>query len=185
MSGYDLMQAIELSFDSLWAASYGQIYPTLHKLAEEGLVRAEHEPTGRRERIVYHLTPEGRRTFAAWLATPIDYLPLRDPFKLWASFLYTVPPEAAEAGFEQHIALQRRRITRFEELAEHIERGDHPLIQARSKTLEPDVVRRVQKNHAMIFRELAEEARCELASTQRLRTFWERELNPRAKRRPS
>lgn len=185
MTGYDLMQSLKISLESLWAASYGQIYPMLHKMSDEGLVRAEHEPTGRRERIVYHITPEGRRAFAAWLASPVGYLPFRDPFKLWASFLDVVPPEAAEAGLEHHIALQQERIERFEEMANSIERGDHPLIQERAKTLEPEALRRLKASRATIFRELAEQARCELESARRIRSFWERELaGPRpAKRR--
>lgn len=187
MTGYDLMQVLTISLESLWAASYGQIYPMLHKLADEGLVRAEHESTGRRERIVYHLTPAGRSAFVAWLASPVSYLPFRDPFKLWASYLDAVPPAAAEAGLERHIALQQERLEQFEEMAQSIERGDHPLIQARAETLEPEALRRLKASRAMIFRELAEQARCELESARRIRSFWERELGGRdprpAKRR--
>ena len=63
MSGYDIRHNLRMSLDSLWAASYGQIYPALHKLAEEGLIRPVQEATGSRERIVYHLTDEGRQVF--------------------------------------------------------------------------------------------------------------------------
>ena len=46
-TGYDIKRAIDLSTRFFWGASYGQIYPELHRLAERGLVRAT--PVTRKE----------------------------------------------------------------------------------------------------------------------------------------
>jgi hypothetical protein len=37
-SGYEIHKAIEDNFGSFWGESYGQIYPTLKRLAAEGLI---------------------------------------------------------------------------------------------------------------------------------------------------
>ena len=43
-TGYDIKRAIDLSTRFFWGASYGQIYPELHRLEERGLVRATPDP---------------------------------------------------------------------------------------------------------------------------------------------
>lgn len=173
MSGYDVQRNLGISLESLWAASYGQIYPTLHALAAEGLVRAEDVPSGKRERIVYHLLPEGRRVFRAWLEEPVKYLPYRDPFKFWASYVDVLPDDVALAGIDRHLALNRERLTYFEQVISSIESGEHPMIKARSEQLEPAALERLKATRAMIFRELALQARFQMDSAERIRQFWQ------------
>ena len=43
MSGYDIKATVDRSTRLFWAASYGQIYPELRRLAEAGLVEGEAE----------------------------------------------------------------------------------------------------------------------------------------------
>jgi DNA-binding PadR family transcriptional regulator len=176
MSGYDVRRNLSISLDSLWAASYGQIYPALHKLAAEGLIRAEHEPQGKRERIVYHLTPAGRQELREWLEEPVSYLPYRDPFRFWASYLDILPDEVVLAGIDRHVELQRERLAYFAQVIKSIEAGEHPMIRARAEQLAPDALARLKATRAMIFRELAEQARFELESAERIRRFWQQGL---------
>jgi PadR family transcriptional regulator, regulatory protein AphA len=171
MSGYDLARNLEISLQSLWAASYGQIYPTLHKLAEEGLIVGQESPTGRRERTLYTLTPAGHAAFQAWLQEPVVYPPFRDPFKLWASYLDVLPPDVLDAGIRRHIALHEARLAYFGSVARAIETGEHPLIRARAERLTPGALARLKATRAMIFRELSEQARAEIASAERIRAF--------------
>ena len=49
-SGYEIKQLVDRSTRHFWAASYGQIYPELKRLEEQGLVRGRSEPTGSRPR---------------------------------------------------------------------------------------------------------------------------------------
>jgi DNA-binding PadR family transcriptional regulator len=175
MSGYDVQRNLGISLESLWAASYGQIYPTLHALAAEGLIRAEDVPSGKRERIVYHLLPEGRQVLRDWLEQPVKYLPYRDPFKFWASYIDVLPDEVVLAGIDRHAELNRERLAYFAQVIGSIESGEHPMIRARAEQLEPAALERLKATRAMIFRELAEQARFELDSAERIRQFW-REL---------
>jgi DNA-binding PadR family transcriptional regulator len=41
--------------------SPGTLYPTLHRMEQEGLLRSEHQTTDGRQRRVYRITPAGRR----------------------------------------------------------------------------------------------------------------------------
>src|SRR5688572_21725883 len=73
-SGYDLKKRIEGSVAHFWSESYGQIYPMLSQLAEEGLAERTHErQQGKPDRQVYAITPKGRQELARWLATPAKH----------------------------------------------------------------------------------------------------------------
>jgi PadR family transcriptional regulator AphA len=66
-TGYDVKRAIDLSTKFFWNASYGQIYPELHRLEERGLVAAKADPKGGRQRTSYTLTAAGRKALRDWL----------------------------------------------------------------------------------------------------------------------
>ena len=77
-SGYEIKQAVDNSTRFFWAASYGQIYPELARLAKAGLVEGTAQPTGGRRRTVYRLTEAGREELRRWLQEPPERLELRD-----------------------------------------------------------------------------------------------------------
>jgi DNA-binding PadR family transcriptional regulator len=68
-TGYDIKQLVDKSTRYFWAASYGQIYPELKRLEDQGLIEGRPEPTGGRARTVYDLTPAGGAALQSWLAT--------------------------------------------------------------------------------------------------------------------
>jgi DNA-binding PadR family transcriptional regulator len=71
MSGYEVKKAIEGSVANFWSESFGQIYPILQELAEDGLATRETRGgDGAREQIVYTITAVGRAALGAWLAEP-------------------------------------------------------------------------------------------------------------------
>jgi len=72
MSGYDMRAMIDRSIGHFWSESYGQIYPSLKRLAAEGLVEKKTErKQGRPDRNVFSLTPAGRQRLSEWLSTPV------------------------------------------------------------------------------------------------------------------
>ncbi len=83
MSGYDLRKAAASSIGHFWNESYGQIYPALRKLAEEGRVRLRR--TGghtRADRQEYEITEAGRQELRRWRAAPPRPQPPRDELLL-------------------------------------------------------------------------------------------------------
>lgn len=170
MSGYDLEKNLKISMNSLWAATYSQIYPALHKLEKAGLISGQSEQRGkRRKRIVYSLTSSGREELHDWFQQPVHYLPFRDPFKLWASNINNCPPEISLRNIDQHIELHTERAEYFEHITQHITTELHPLIQERIKRLPAKEVERLKQAKAMIFKELAAQARFEIESAKRIR----------------
>jgi len=59
-SGYDIKKFMEQSTGNFWNESYGQIYPMLKQLVDEGLATSRTEKhEGKPERYVYALTDKG------------------------------------------------------------------------------------------------------------------------------
>jgi len=76
-SGYEIKALVDRSTRFFWAASYGQIYPELRKLADAGLIEGA-EPEGGRRRTVYRLTAAGQEALDAWLAEDPEIFESRD-----------------------------------------------------------------------------------------------------------
>jgi PadR family transcriptional regulator, regulatory protein AphA len=72
-SGYDLKKAIAATTANFWSESYGNIYPTLRKLLEEGAIREDSEkaPAGKRQKQLYSITAKGRQALRQWLRQPV------------------------------------------------------------------------------------------------------------------
>jgi DNA-binding PadR family transcriptional regulator len=71
MSGYDIKKFYEKSVAGFWSESYGQIYPILKRLAEEGLAtKSIQKQEGKPDRHIYAITEKGRRDLQRWLVAP-------------------------------------------------------------------------------------------------------------------
>ena len=83
LSGYDIRKGIQQSIGYFWAESYGQIYPALKRLADEGLIApSKGTPNGRKQRQTYAITDAGRAALRQWLALPFHNEPPRNEFLL-------------------------------------------------------------------------------------------------------
>jgi DNA-binding PadR family transcriptional regulator len=72
-SGYDIKKFIESSIHHFWNEGYGQIYPALKLLVEQGLVNVSiDENDGRPDRKVYTITHEGMDKLKEWLPEPFS-----------------------------------------------------------------------------------------------------------------
>lgn len=72
-TGYDIKRMIDTSLSHFWKISYGQIYPSLKLLVEDGLIE-RHDQTGstKVERVEYTLTNEGQELLKQWLQEPVE-----------------------------------------------------------------------------------------------------------------
>lgn len=71
MTGYEMKRWVKEFLTYIWDISYGQIYPTLALLEQEGLATLNQEKTGGgRARKVYSITDEGLKELQAWLRGP-------------------------------------------------------------------------------------------------------------------
>jgi PadR family transcriptional regulator AphA len=94
-SGYEIKAVVDGTTRFFWAASYGQIYPELKRLAEAGLVRGIDSPTGGRKRTVYEITADGVEELKAWLRQPPNTFEMREEGLLKLFFAGALPPEEA------------------------------------------------------------------------------------------
>ena len=67
-SGYDLKQAFEQQQAHYWSANLAQIYPTLNRMEEKGLLASAEQPSPKGPpRRVYRRTSAGREALVDWL----------------------------------------------------------------------------------------------------------------------
>jgi PadR family transcriptional regulator, regulatory protein AphA len=96
-TGYDIKAFVDKTTRYFWAASYGQIYPELKHLEEQGLVHGRPEPSGGRARTVYELTEAGEAALKDWLASNDEQLyELRDEGMLKLFFSDSLPERRIE-----------------------------------------------------------------------------------------
>jgi DNA-binding PadR family transcriptional regulator len=82
-SGYEIRKTIQQSVGFFWGESYGQIYPTLKRLAADGLiVPSKSASQARTRRQEYSITAAGRSALQKWLAVPYRDDRPRDEFLL-------------------------------------------------------------------------------------------------------
>jgi PadR family transcriptional regulator AphA len=96
-TGYDIKAFVDRTTRYFWAASYGQIYPELKRLEDQGLVRGRPEPSGGRARTVYELTEAGEAALQHWLeADDEPSYELRDEGMLKLFFSDSLPERRIE-----------------------------------------------------------------------------------------
>jgi len=86
-TGYAMKKHVERNLGHYWSESYGQIYPILRQLVDEGLATCtEERRKGKPARNLYAITPSGRKALREWLALPPEPQPQRSELLLKLSF---------------------------------------------------------------------------------------------------
>lgn len=123
LSGYDVKQFLLESARYFWAESESQIYPTLKRLTEEGLVTCREDAHGARLRKLYQITEAGLMALRAWLKDPSIKYQIRDELILKLFFGCHVEPEV----MIEHLQAARARELEFLHLVNDVlnHRIDH------------------------------------------------------------
>jgi DNA-binding PadR family transcriptional regulator len=122
LTGYDIKQTTDVSTRYFWRASYGQIYPELRRLEQDGLVTAREEPRGGRRRRVYRLTAKGEKVLSDWLRGENELFEMRDEGLLRLFFGDLVSEEELLALVRRRREWYERSRDEFRDIA--IEFGD-------------------------------------------------------------
>ena len=123
MSGYDIHKLVDMGLSHFWSESYGQLFPTLSRLVEEGLAsRGGDTGTGRRKKHIYRITAKGRRAFRNWLGEPSDEPRVRNELQL--KFFLTSRSDPAESLrlLDEYREQQAERLRDYRESAMVLER---------------------------------------------------------------
>ncbi len=114
LSGYDLKKVFDQSIQHFWPANQSQIYRTLSKLSEGGLV--EQEVIEREERLdmkVYHITAAGREELHRWLSTPLPSQDYREPFLIQIYFAGKLTDKELDNLLQQEIQTIEERLAAY------------------------------------------------------------------------
>ena len=122
-TGYDIKAFVDKTTRYFWAASYGQIYPELKRLEDQGLVRGRSEPAGGRARTVYELTEAGAAALRHWLESDEETVyELRDEGMLKLFFSDSVPEGRMEIVRAMR-ARQERALAHLRSIEPHASEG--------------------------------------------------------------
>jgi DNA-binding PadR family transcriptional regulator len=104
--GYELKLALEQTFGEAYPSpNIGQIYVTLKRLEQDGLVQSQDVAQATRpNKKVYELTEAGREALRAWVEEPSEGQRIRDEFFI----KLILAPMAGLAGQMELINAQRR-----------------------------------------------------------------------------
>lgn len=94
MTGYDIKKQVKSALSAVTNASYGTLYPTLHKLLLEGAIEVQEIPQASRPaKKVYHLTGKGRELLVDWLRQPPAADQVKREFLLKLYLAKDLPPD--------------------------------------------------------------------------------------------
>lgn len=83
MSGYDIKKQVNSALGAATQASYGTLYPTLHRLLDEGCLNVQEVlQQGRPSKKIYRITDQGKRELSNWLKQPAAADQIRREFLL-------------------------------------------------------------------------------------------------------
>ncbi|HEX2618765.1 MAG TPA: PadR family transcriptional regulator [Phototrophicaceae bacterium] len=118
MTGYDLKTlCFDGSISHFWEADQAQIYRTLDKLTEQGMVESEIEYQDTRpNRKIYHLTLAGRAMLDEWLQTTQPLPTRREAFLIQVFFGYRLTDDETTALIHQQIQMHRDLLEHYHQI---------------------------------------------------------------------
>ncbi|OGU55807.1 MAG: hypothetical protein A2V66_01325 [Ignavibacteria bacterium RBG_13_36_8] len=125
MSGYDIKKIVEFSISDFWSESYGNIYPTLRKFLTDGLAeKTVEKQEGKPDRIVYNITPSGRKELVEWLNEPYKQRHVRDEFLVKLLFGHLLPIEITIHFIETYQQSLEERIGWYRESVANLKKQE-------------------------------------------------------------
>ncbi|ASN53292.1 PadR family transcriptional regulator [Sinomonas sp. R1AF57] len=168
MTGYDVYKNFETSVGYVWHAPDSQIYPELRRMEQDGLIRGETVPWGRKgTKKRYEITVDGVAAFRAWLNEPPQYTRERDPLRLRAAYLEWAEPDAGRQFFRDHIDYHGGRIRDWEDMIRTLRDHTNPTLARRLEGQPEDEWQRIVEYKVFAYEGLIERARAEVAWAER------------------
>lgn len=123
LSGYEIKKIVDMRFSFFWSESFGQIYPQLKKLNEEGLIKEmslEESKNGKSIRK-YAITDDGIDSLKEWLKEPVEKEVVRYEILLKMYFSNIVSPEVMLGHIKEFQRSHRQQMKLFEMFRENLE----------------------------------------------------------------
>lgn len=121
-TGYDLKKIFDTSVRHFWPADQSQIYRTLSRLMENGLVEMEKVPqTDRPDRKVYHITQAGSAELLKWLSGPPPLGEPRSAPLVQVFFSGQLSDDVILEKFEGYATVLRAVLAQYDQVPEQLE----------------------------------------------------------------
>jgi DNA-binding PadR family transcriptional regulator len=117
MTGYELAKTFDTSIGFFWRADHQQIYRELTRLRDRGHIQGrEVVQSGKPNKLVYTLTPEGRAALRHWAARPSSASSIKDDLLVRLYALDSVDIDPLRADLMARLEYHRDRLSRFEHI---------------------------------------------------------------------
>jgi len=117
MTGYELAKTFDASIGFFWKANHQQIYRELTRLRDRGHIQGrEVVQSGKPNKLVYTLTPEGRAALRHWAAQPSVPAPIKDDLLVRLYALDSIDIAPLRADLMARLEYHRDRLSRYERI---------------------------------------------------------------------
>ncbi|MBC9881599.1 PadR family transcriptional regulator [Bradyrhizobium sp. INPA01-394B] len=117
MTGYELAKTFDSSIGFFWKADHQQIYRELSKLRDRGFIQGrEVVQTGKPNKLIYTLTPEGRTALRHWAARPSTPPSIKDDLLIRLHALDSVDIEPIRTDLMDRLEHHRDRHENYERI---------------------------------------------------------------------
>jgi DNA-binding PadR family transcriptional regulator len=119
MTGYELAKTFDASIGFFWKADHQQIYRELSRLRDRGHIQGrEVVQSGKPNKLVYTLTPEGRAALRHWAARPSNpaLSSIKDDLLVRLYALDSVDIEPLRDDLMARLEYHRDRLARYERI---------------------------------------------------------------------
>jgi DNA-binding PadR family transcriptional regulator len=117
MTGYELAKTFDSSIGFFWKADHQQIYRELSRLRDRGHIQGrEVVQSGKPNKLVYTLTPEGRVALRQWAARPSSPSSIKDDLLVRLYALDSIDIDPLRTDLMARLEYHRDRLCRYERI---------------------------------------------------------------------
>src|SRR6202048_1469617 len=117
MTGYELAKTFDSSIGFFWKADHQQIYRELSRLRDRGHIQGrEVVQSGKPNKLVYTLTPEGGAALRHWAARPSSPSSIKDDLLVRLYALDSIGIAPLRADLMARLEYHRDRLSRYERI---------------------------------------------------------------------
>ena len=117
MTGYELAKTFDSSIGFFWKADHQQIYRELSKLRDRGYIQGrEVVQSGKPNKLIYTLTPEGRTALRHWAARPSTPPSIKDDLLVRLHALDSIDIEPIRTDLMDRLEHHRDRHANYERI---------------------------------------------------------------------
>lgn len=122
LSGYEIKKIVDVRFSFFWSESFGQIYPQLKRLCEEGLIEEVVDDLENIKKTKkYSITDKGICELKEWLEEPVEKESVRYEILLKMYFSNIISPEVMLEHIREFQISHRKQAKLFEKFQQQLE----------------------------------------------------------------